>query len=217
MLNLAPQANADHSKENAMPERVSSFAPSLPCVFLVLVATGAVDFISPVRAESACIEQPSQRAAEGTHWSARYDRAKGRKCWFLLDADGRDIAASPAQPSSAPTPSPVDALSSQIASLLGSLTAAAENGMPQVSAPSGDAAQAPPRPPHKPRGNGANASRADNGVRGEQKGAGEARGAVKRVSAPLTESEREELFEEFLRWQEIQQTIGASSQSSSSR
>jgi hypothetical protein len=111
----------------------------------------------------------------------------------------------------------VDALSSQIASLLGSLTAAAENGTPQVSAPSGDAPQAPPRPPHKPRGNGANASRADNAMRAEQKGAGEARGAAKRVSPPLTESEREELFEEFLRWQEIQQTIGASSQSSSPR
>jgi hypothetical protein len=217
MLNLAPQANADHSKENAMPARVSSFAPSLPCVFLVFVATVAVDFMSPVRAESACIEQPNQRAAEGTHWSARYDRTKGRKCWFLVDADGRDIETSQAQANSAPTPTPVDALSSQIASLLGSLTAAAENGMPQVSAPPGDAPQAPPRAPHKPRGNGANAGRADNAVRGEQKGSGEARGAVKRVSPPLTESEREELFEEFLRWQEIQQTIGASGQSSTSR
>jgi hypothetical protein len=115
MLSLAPKANADHSKENAMPERVSSFAPSLRCVFLVFVATVGVDFMSPVRAESACIEQPSQRAAEGTRWSARHDRAQGRKCWFVVDADGGDIAASQAQPNSAPMPTPVEALSSQIA------------------------------------------------------------------------------------------------------
>jgi hypothetical protein len=195
-----------------MPERVNSFAPVLPCVFLALVATVAVDFVSPVRAESACIEQPSHSAAEGTHWKARYDRAKGRKCWFLVDPNGRDITPSQAQPSSVPTPAPVDLLSSQIASLLGSLTAAAENAMPQVSAPPADAPQTgSARAPHKPRGNGAKAMRADNGLRGEQKGAGEGRGAAKRVSSPLTEPEREALFEEFLRWQEIDQTIGAPS------
>jgi hypothetical protein len=201
-----------------MPERVNSFAPILSCVIFVVVATVAVDFMSPARAESACLEQPSQTAAQGTHWSARYDRAKGRKCWFLVDANGRDIAPSQAQPSSAPTPAAVDVLSSQFAALLGSLTAAAENAAPQVSAPPGDAPQTGPvRAPHKPHGNSANASRADNAVRAEQKGAGEARGAVKHVSPSLTETEREALFEEFLRWQEIQQTIGASSYSPSSR
>ena len=146
-----------------MRERINSFAPILPCVFLVFASTVAVDFMNPVRAESACIEQPGQSAAQGTHWSARYDRAKGRKCWFLVDANGRDITPSQAQPSSAPTPAAVDVLSSQFAALLGSLTAAAENAAPQVSAPPGDAPQTGPvRAPHKPHGNSANASRADN-------------------------------------------------------
>jgi hypothetical protein len=201
-----------------MPERVNSFAPILPCVFLVSVATVAIDFGSPVRAESACLEQPGQRAAEGTRWSARYDGAKGRKCWFLVDANGRDVTASQAQPGPAPAPAPAESLSSQIASLFGSLAAAAENATAQVSAPQGDAPRtAPARAPHKPRGNGANASRADNGARGEHRGAVEGRGTVKRVSPALTEPEREALFEEFLRWQEIQRTIGASSDSPSSR
>ena len=205
-----------------MPERVNSFAPILPCAFLVLVATVAADFASPARAESACIELPSQRAAQGTHWIARYDRAKGSKCWFLVDANGRDVTASPVQPGLAPTSAPVDALSSQIASFLGGLTGVADNAMPQVSAPQADAAQtdAPQtgslRAPHKPRGSGANAGR-DNGARAEQKGAGKGRGAVKHASPSLTEPEREALFEEFLRWQEIQHTIGASSYSPSSR
>jgi hypothetical protein len=197
-----------------MRERINSFAPILPCVFLVFAATVAVDFMNPVRAESACIEQPSQSAAQGTHWSARYDRAKGRKCWFLVDANGRDVTASQASP---PTPAPVDALSSQIGSFFGSLTAAAANAMPQFSAPQGDAPPTGPmRAPLKPRGNGANA-RADNRARAEQNGAGDARGAAKRVSPSLTEPEREALFEEFLRWQEIQHTIGASSYAPPSR
>jgi hypothetical protein len=195
-----------------MPERVTSFAPILPCVFLVLAAMIAVEFVSPVRGEGACIEQPAPKAAEGTHWSARYDRAKDRKCWFLVDANGRDVTASPAAPSSAATAT-VESISSQIASLFGSLTAAvAENAIPR-SVP-GDAGQT--AAPHKPRGNGANASKADNAARGEHKSAGEGRDAVKRVSPALTEPEREALFEEFLRWQEIQRTIGASGHSPSS-
>jgi hypothetical protein len=198
-----------------MRERINSFAPILPCVFLVFAATVAVDFMNPVRAESACIEQPSQSAAQGTHWSARYDRAKGRKCWFLVDANGRDVTASQAP---APTPAPVDALSSQIGSFFGSLTAAAASAVPQFSAPQGDAPPTGPmRAPLKPRGNGANASKADNRARAEQNGAGDARGAAKRVSPSLTEPEREALFEEFLRWQEIQHTIGASSYAPPSR
>jgi hypothetical protein len=192
-----------------MPERVTSFAPIFPCVFLVLAATVAVGFVTPVRGEGACIEQPTPKAAEGTHWSARYDRAKDRKCWFLVDANGRDVTASPAPPSSAATPTPVESISSQIASLFGSLTAAmAENAIPR-SAPPGDAGQT--AAPHKPRSNGANVSRAD--ARAEHKSTGEGRDAVKRVSPALTEPEREELFEEFLRWQEIQRTIGASGHS----
>jgi hypothetical protein len=200
-----------------MPERVNSFASIIPGVSFVFIATLAVHFVSPVRAESACIEEPGQRAAEGTHWIAHYDRAKGRKCWVLVDANGRDVTAAPARPSAQPTPSPVDSLSSQIASLLGSLTGAGEAAAPQVNAPQGDAPQTGPlRVPRKPRGSGGNAGKGDNGGRAEEKGAGEGR-AMKRVASPLTEPEREELFEEFLRWREIQRTISAPSPSPSSR
>jgi hypothetical protein len=189
-----------------MPERVNSFASVIPGVSFVFIATIAVHFVSPAQAEGACTEQPGQRAAEGTHWAVHYDRAKGRKCWVLVDANGRDVTASQAQPSPAPTPSPMDALSSQIASLLGSLTGTTETATPQVNAPQGEAPQTgPSRVPRKPRGNGPNASKGDNGVRAEERGAGEGR-TVKRVSSPLTEPEREELFEDFLRWREIQQT-----------
>src|SRR5262245_54536803 len=103
-----------------MPERVNSFAPMIPGVFSVLVATIAIQSYTPARADSACIEQPNQPAAEGTRWIARYDRAKGRKCWFLVDApaSGHEAAAPQGQESAASTPS----LSSQITTWLGNLT-----------------------------------------------------------------------------------------------
>jgi hypothetical protein len=185
-----------------MPERVNSAAPRIPGVLAVLVVTIAVHFLSPARANNACIEQPSPPAAEGTRWSLHYDRAKGKKCWVLLDAstNGRDAAAAQAQPNAAPTPGPVEQLSSQIASLFGNLTGASANVTPpQTSAAGG---------PRKPQGNAANASKTDSGVRADQRSAGEGN-AAKRVSPALTQLEREALFEEFLRWQESQQITGA--------
>jgi hypothetical protein len=191
------------ARENPMPEPANSFGPRIPGVFAVLVATIAVHFSSPALADSACLEQPSQPAAEGTRWSLHYDRAKGRKCWILLDAstNGHDAVAAQAQPNAAPTPGPVESLSSQIASLLGNLTGASANVTPQVNGPQTTPAGAP----RKLQGNAANASKADNGVRADQKSIGEGN-ATKRVSPALTQLEREALFEEFLRWQQDQQS-----------
>ena len=191
------------ARENPMPERANSFGPTIPGVFSILVATIAVHFCSPVRAGSTCLEQPSQPAAEGTRWSLHYDRAKGRKCWILVDAstNGHDAAAAQAQPNAAPTPGPVESLSSQIASLLGNLTGASANVTPQVNGPQ----TTPASVPRKPQGNAANAGKADNGVRADQRSIGDGN-ATKRVSPALTQLEREALFEEFLRWQQDQQS-----------
>src|SRR5260370_40396121 len=140
--------------ENLMPERANSFAPTIPGVFSVLVATIAVHFCGPVRADSACLEQPSQPAAEGTRWSAHYDRAKGRKCWILVDASTNGHDAPQAQPNAAST------LSEQMPSLLGNLTAASANVAPQPTA----LQVSPATALRKRHGNTANAGKADNGV-----------------------------------------------------
>jgi len=191
-----------------MPERVNSFAPLLPGVVFVFVATIAVHFCSPVRAEGTCIERPSQPAAEGTRWSAHYDRAQGRKCWFLVDANGHDVTPSQAQPNAAPASDLLPSLSSQIASLLSNLTGAS----PQATAPQTSTASVP----RKPQGNGTNASKTDSSVRADQKSVGEGH-AAKRASPALTQPEREALFEEFLRWQESQEMTGARDARPSSR
>jgi hypothetical protein len=171
----------------------------IPGVFAVLVAMIAIHLCSPVRADSACLEQPSQPAAEGTRWSAHYDRAKGRKCWVLVDAsaNGHDAAA---EPNASSVSASVETLSSQIASLLGNLTGASANATPQATTPQAGAASVP----RKPQGNAANASKTDNGVRTDQRGEGH---AVKRVNPALTQPEREALFEEFLRWQQNEDTL----------
>jgi hypothetical protein len=86
-----------------MPERVNSFVPMFPGAIFISLATVVINFNNPARADNACIEQPSQ-AVEDLHWTVRYDRAKGRRCWFLLDAAGRDVTEAYVRPSAAPTP-----------------------------------------------------------------------------------------------------------------
>jgi hypothetical protein len=198
------------AREKPMPERANSFAPTIPGIFSVLVATIAIHFCSPVRADSACLDQPSQPAAEGMRWSAHYDRAKGRKCWILVDASTNGHEASQALPNAASASAAIETLSSQIASLLGSLTGASANVTPQSSAPQAGSAGVP----RKPQGNAANASKAENGVRTDQRGEGH---AVKHVNPALTQPEREALFEEFLRWRQNNDTLGTLLPGSSSR
>jgi len=179
-----------------MPERANSFAPTVHGVFAVLVVTIAVHCCGPVRADNACTEQPSPPAAEGMRWSLHYDRAKARKCWVLVDASTSGHDAPQAQPNAVSASAAVETLSSQIASLLGSLTGASAN----VTPPAGAASV-----PRKLQSNGANASKAENVVRADQRGEGH---AVKRVNPALTQPEREALFEEFLRWQQNEDALG---------
>jgi len=190
-----------------MPERANSFAPLLCAALFVFVATIAVSICSSARAESACIEQPSQPTAAGTHWSLRSDRGNGRKCWVLVDANGREVALPQAQPNAASALTAVHALSSQVASWLGNLTGASANVASQGNPPQGTGAQTGPAGgPRKPHGVAAIASKTDNGVQAGQRSAGEGH-AAKPGAPPLTEPERDALFEEFLRWQESRESM----------
>src|SRR5215472_6780451 len=181
-----------------MPKRVNSsvpmipFVPLIPSAFFVVVALGfIVCNYSPARADNTCLEQPNQPATDGARWHLRYDRTKGRKCWVLVEAaaTGRDATAPQGQPSAAST------FSSQLAALFGNLTGASPDVSAQSNAPQGNATSAP----RKTQGNAANTNKPENGARADQRDNGE-RHAVKRAAQPLTEPEREALFEEFLRW-----------------
>jgi hypothetical protein len=194
-----------------MPKRVNSFVPMIlavpliPTLFFIVVvlafvATTVVFTYGSARADSACIEQPSQPAAEGARWYLRYDRAKGRKCWFLQDAttNVRDVATPQGQTSAAAAPT----LSSRLAELFGGLTGSSANVAPQ-----GNAAQSIlPSAPRKTQGNSPSAAKPNNSVRADQRDIVEGR-AGKRAPPALTQPERNALFEEFLRWHESQQNI----------
>src|SRR6202030_4286091 len=127
---LAVSLSSLRARENLMPKRVNSFVPMIlavpliPTLFFIVVvlafvATTVVFTYGSARADSACIEQPSQPAAEGARWYLRYDRAKGRKCWFLQDAttNVRDVATPQGQTSAAAAPT----LSSRLAEVVGGL------------------------------------------------------------------------------------------------
>jgi hypothetical protein len=113
-----------------MPKRVKSFVPMVSAVFFVFVAVIAAPNYSPAWADNACIEQPNQPAPEGARWYAHYDRAKGRKCWFLTEVppNGHDVTTPQGQPSAAPT----QTLSSRLASLFDSLTGASTSAIPRI-------------------------------------------------------------------------------------
>jgi hypothetical protein len=177
--------------------------PLIPTLFFIVVvlafvATTVVFTYGSARADSACIEQPSQPAAEGARWYLRYDRAKGRKCWFLQDAttNVRDVATPQGQTSAAAAPT----LSSRLAELFGGLTGSSANVAPQ-----GNAAQSIlPSAPRKTQGNSPSAAKPNNSVRADQRDIIEGR-TGKRAPPALTQPERNALFEEFLRWHESQQ------------
>jgi hypothetical protein len=179
--------------------------PLIPALFFVIVVLAFVATIvaftyGSARADSACIEQPSQPAAEGTRWYLRYDRAKGRKCWFLgiATTNVRDVTTPQGQTSAAAAPT----LSSRLGELFGGLAGSSANVTPQ-----GNAAQSIlPSAPRKIQGNSPNAAKPNNSVRTDQRDIVEGH-AEKRAARVLTQPERNALFEEFLRWHESQQNI----------
>ena len=192
-----------------MPKRVNAFVLAVPAVFFVLVAfvfvaTIVASIYSPTLAESTCIEQRNQPAPEGARWNFRYDRAKGRKCWFLEDAPAnvRDASTPQVQASTDPP-----TLASQLSSLFGSLTGSSASVAPQGNAPQSNAPQSSATiAPRRTQGNSTNAARTESGVRTDQRDIAEGH-AGKRALPALTQADRIALFEEFLQWQESRQNI----------
>jgi hypothetical protein len=219
-----------------MPERVNSLAATIFISIFVPLAAVAVDFAGAAWAGDTCIEKPPLPVTEGqpgnvSHndgmchscyymtevllWDVRYDRAKGRTCWFLRDAHGRDVTEAYVRSRAAPTST--SSMWSKFASWFGNfnfMTASA------IAAPASNALQINPSDPsRKYQADPANARKADGSVRVGQKSSGEAP-AGKRVSqASIHQNDRDEraLFEEFLRWRERRKIIDTLTPSSPTR
>jgi hypothetical protein len=245
MLCELDYARKPASGEKPMAERINSCAPMLLGAAFASLATVTVTFDSPVWAGEVCIEQPPHPVGEGglegvpykyaachsCHvtattevllWNVRYDRAKGRKCWFLLDAHGLDVtkahvrsSATPTITSTAPAPTsyvPPETFSSKIASLFSDFNfmgtpanAAPESNARPISAPQ----VGPPTPPRKHEGDSADAKKMDTIVQAARKNIGNGHEA-KRVSQVIVPREERALFEEFLRWREYEKIFNPS-------
>jgi hypothetical protein len=183
-----------------MPRCASSFVPMISGVVCALLAAVAIDFRSPVLAASVCVGQAAQPAPQGARWVLHMDRVRGRRCWLLVDAYGREVSGQ-VQPNAASAPSP----SSPFMSLFGYMTEV-PNATPQSSEPP------VPRPAMRFRRPQAHVAR-DNRSRADQTSPREphtGRGA-------LSQPDRDALFEEFLRWHESQKMMHTLSPPPSSR
>jgi hypothetical protein len=209
--------------ENPMPERITSFNPTFVGGVFVSLAAIAINLNSPARA--ACVEQASQPApepihvsvpshvsvpydyaachachamgAQELHWTFRYDRAKGRKCWFLLDTAGHDVTeAHVAAAASTST------FWSKIQSWFGTLNLMkTANAEPENTAPRGILAS-----PLRKQGDTVNANKKDSNGRAADRNNDEGR-AAKRTSQTSKREDERVLFEEFMQWRERQKVI----------
>jgi hypothetical protein len=163
-----------------MSRRVRSSGGLMSGAVCVLLASAAAGLDSPAHAE--CITQPVQQAPEGAH--LYFDRARNRRCWILVDAAGRELSTAQMQPATT-------------SSFLGNFTGA---GPPEEATP------APAAPPPPRRHRVVNANRPARPP--EPKTA--ARAARPETRHEMSQSDRDALFEEFLRWHESQRITGGS-------
>ena len=172
--------------------------PIVSAVFIVFIfALVALGTNGRVFAGSECIEQPNREPEQGGHWFYHFDRAKNRKCWRLDAATGTGEAVPPQRDRS-------DAIA---APTIGSVFSTLFRGRPSASMPQ-DAAAGEPRiiqtNPTKPL--------KIEDIAQQQPDIPEERPEGRYVT-PLSPAQRKALFQEYLRWEEIQRNLGAPARS----
>jgi hypothetical protein len=172
-----------------MPRHVCSIIAATLIVFISALITLGKDGRALA---GECIDQPNREPVQGAHWYYHYDRDKNRKCWHLEDIETR-IAAPQRKREAAPTPT--------FPSLFSGLFKGGPNA-PFTSTPQ-DTTTGEPRiiqsDPTKPL--------KIEDIAQQQPDLPEER-AEERYVTPLSPAQRKALFEEYLRWEEIQRNLG---------
>jgi hypothetical protein len=152
-----------------------------------------------VLAGNECAEQPDREPSQGAHWYYHYDREKDRKCWHLDVAVARAPEAMPSlkdQSDTAVASAPT--IGSVFSVLFGAGAAASSVSMPQDTvAGEPRIIQSDPTKPLK-----------IEDIAQQQPSIPEER-AEQRYITPLNAAQRAALFQEYLRWDEIQRNLGA--------
>jgi len=199
-----------------MPNRVVSLVPAIIAGSLAAMVLG----VSWPAAAEECLERPSRQVDQGGHWYYYFDRVQHRRCWFL---EMPQTTATPAPlPESTPSPNP-NSGQSWFARFSTGLEQTLSFGTQPTNVPdnSGDPARAAsPRPARADGRPVVRRERSRLPPLPETSGAASLQSQVqlvppaaaekdaKRTSAPTT-ADREALFEEFLRWRELEVSIPA--------
>jgi hypothetical protein len=165
-------------------------------VGMLLVAAAAGADSHPAQAQTAdCVREPTVQAPDGTHWVGHWEINYYRRCWVLVDAAGREVAAPvPAQPANPPQ--------SAWQPSLGNFTGASTS-QPQAAQASPVAAS--PRRPHTSQRDGPHPVATPSKPAHSEPPKSE----VHAVKPDKRQLDREALYAEFLRWHESQKLIGA--------
>jgi hypothetical protein len=148
-------------------------------------------------ADSACIDQPGRDALQGEHWYYHFDREKNRKCWHLGSV-AAVVHESPAPPRAERT-RPVGAT---VNSVFGPLFRGIRNFLRQPMPH--DAAEGEPRIVQSD----ATRPLTIEDIAQPQSEFPEER-AEARPASSLTAAQRKALFEEYLKWEELQRAASA--------
>jgi hypothetical protein len=167
-------------------------------VFIVsLSIAGSAALKGRALADSACLEQPDRDTPQGEHWYFHFDREKNRKCWHLGPTAAAAVQEAPPRVERTRTfASPVEAAFSDLFKGIRNLFRRpmpheAQAGEPRIIQSDAtkpltieDIAQPQPELP-------------------------EDRAEVRSVSTGnLTSAQRKALFEEYLKWEELQRLGG---------
>jgi hypothetical protein len=103
-----PFASSGHTiGDMGMPHPARSCFHIRPLHLLAAAAALLFSFGGAVHASEQCAAQPNLKAAPGSHWYYRVDRASQRKCWFLARAGMKVGQPAPAKAQSAAKPQPL--------------------------------------------------------------------------------------------------------------
>jgi hypothetical protein len=162
----------------------------------VMLAAAAAGLGSPAHAE--CVTQLTQQAPEGAHWGLYRDRVTNQRCWILVDASGRELSPPAPQAQQPPT----TAKPAEFQSFLGSFTGGGPP--PPPPQPQVTAAPAAAPPPRRPRHVNVHHRPAGPHPAGQEAG----RETRQETRREMSQTDRDALFEEFLRWHESQKITG---------
>jgi hypothetical protein len=175
-----------------MPRRVNPIVSAV--VVMLVFALITLGISGRVFAGGECMEQPDREATQGVRWYYHYDREKGRKCWHPGTAATRPREVAPSQERSDAVATPT------IASVFSSLFKGWPTP-PPTSAPLNTIGE-----PRIIQSNPTKPLRLDD-IAQQQPDIPEER-ADPRYTPPLNSAQRILLFQEYVRWEEIQRNLG---------